>query len=394
MAMQETLTDIHDNRHLDDEQDEPELQEYDTRRFHFINAYDLCLEPSPINWLIKDYLEAGSFSMTFGEAGTMKSFLSIDMGLCIAAGKDWHGIEVRQKGPVFYIAGEGFAGISRRIKAWADYKGVDLEGIPFFVSDRAAQFLDDDSVQEVSKAVEELAERNGNPVLVIVDTLNRNFGPGDEGHTKDMTEFILAIDKALRLRFKCAVSIIHHNGWSDKSRPRGAYALRAALDWEYQLIKNVNGILTLKNTKVKEHEIPPTMYFKWKVVTLDGWIDPDTGETLTSCILHKVEEGPVEGEPLKENAKILFNTLVTLGKATIKEWRKEAYLVVITKADSKSDAKRKAFDRAKEELQKAGRIKEKDGYFLPVCQADDMDKSGHLPDMSGDSIPDGQDTPL
>ena len=139
-------------------------------------------------------------------------------------------------------------------------------------------------------------------------------------------------------------------------------------------------MLTLKNTKVKEHEIPPTMYFKWKVVTLDGWIDSDTGETLTSCILHKVEEGPVEREPLKENAKILFDTLVTIGKATIKEWRKAADSVVITKADSKSDAKRKAFDRANLELQKAGRVKEKDGFFLPVCRADNTDLSGYLPD--------------
>jgi len=380
MAEQETITDIDEIRSRYIVQTEPEQQIFKASSFHFISASDLCREPRPINWLIKGYLEAGSFSMTFGEAGSMKSFLEIDKGLCIAAGKDWHGAKIRQSGPVFYIAGEGFSGISRRIKAWADHNGVALEGIPFFVSDRAAQFLDADSAQEVSDAVEELAGLHGNPVLVIVDTLNRNFGAGDEGQTKDMTEFILAIDKALRLRFNCAVSIIHHNGWSDKSRPRGAYALRAALDWEYQLIKNTKGMLTLKNTKVKEHEIPPTMYFKWKVVTLDGWIDSDTGETLTSCILHKVEEGPVEREPLKENAKILFDTLVTIGKATIKEWRKAADSVVITKADSKSDAKRKAFDRANLELQKAGRVKEKDGFFLPVCRADNTDLSGYLPD--------------
>jgi len=126
MAVQEPLTDIHDIRNLDDEQDEPELQEFETRRFHFITAYDLCREPKPTNWLIKGYLEAGSLSVIFGEAGTMKSSLAIDMGLCIAAGKDWHGVEVRKNGPVFCIAGEGFAGISRRIKAWADFNDVDL----------------------------------------------------------------------------------------------------------------------------------------------------------------------------------------------------------------------------------------------------------------------------
>jgi len=380
MADQETLTDVDEILRLDDDRDEQELQKFRANRFHFISAYDLCREPRPINWLIKGYLEAGSLSMTFGEAESMKSFLEIDKGLCIAAGINWHGVEIRQPGSVFYICGEGRGGIDRRIKAWADYHEIDLIDVPFFVSDRAAQFLDSTSAQSVIDAVEELAEVYGDPVLVIVDTLNRNFGPGDEGQTKDMTEFIAVIDKTLRFRFNCAISIIHHNGWSDRNRPRGAYALRASLDFEYQLTRNTNEVLTLKNTKTKDHERPPTRYFRWKVVSLDGWIDLDTGETLTSCILYSIEEGPAEGAPLTENAKILYDTLVTLEKATIKEWREEAYSVVITKADSKSDAKRKAFDRAKEELLKAGRIEEKDGYWWPIAQTANSDKSGHLTD--------------
>jgi hypothetical protein len=39
---------------------------------------------------------------------------------------------------------------------------------------------------EVLESVRHLAENHGEPVLIVVDTLARNFGNGDENSTKDM----------------------------------------------------------------------------------------------------------------------------------------------------------------------------------------------------------------
>lgn len=187
------------------------------RGFHFKSISELFASPKPIEWVIKDILDANSLADLFGDPGSMKTFVATDIGLCVATKKDWHGHQVRKPGPVFYIAGEGFAGLSRRLKAWEIAHKVCLKDAPFFVSDRAAQFLDAESAAEVVAAVDELQKLHGPPVLIVVDTLNRNFGPGNESDTADMTKFIAAIDEHLRCRYQCAVLIVHHTGLTEKN---------------------------------------------------------------------------------------------------------------------------------------------------------------------------------
>lgn len=125
----------------------PQIQQ--SNRFQFRSAYSLIQEPLKANWLIKPYLDVGSLAMLFGEPGSMKSFLAIDIGCCIATGREWHGYPTRRSGPVFYIAGEGFAGFSKRLRAWSLENNINLEEIPFFVSDRPTQLLDPNSTLEV-----------------------------------------------------------------------------------------------------------------------------------------------------------------------------------------------------------------------------------------------------
>ena len=86
-------------------------------KFRFMQAGELLQEPKPINWLIKYWMEKNSLSSLFAETGKYKSFVALDQGLCISSGRHWHGHKV-SKGSVFYIAGEGFSGLARRIRAW------------------------------------------------------------------------------------------------------------------------------------------------------------------------------------------------------------------------------------------------------------------------------------
>ncbi len=95
----------------------------------FRYAHTLIQEPPKANWLLKSYLDAGSLSVLFGEPESMKSFLAIDIGFSIVTGIPWHGIPIKTTGPVFYIAGEGFSGLSRRLRAWSIAHHVDLIGV-------------------------------------------------------------------------------------------------------------------------------------------------------------------------------------------------------------------------------------------------------------------------
>jgi len=340
-----------------------------TNRFRFLSMHELFSIPPP-SWLVKHYLNEGSLAVWFGQPGTMKSFLAVDLGLCLSTGRPWHEQPVMQ-GPVFYIAGEGLMGLGRRIKAWQIAHDIGLDDIPFFVSDRSAQLLNAVSAGAVIQAADELRERHGNPVLIVVDTLSRNFGPGDESSAADMGEFIGIIDEELRCRYHCAVLIIHHTGLREKSRARGSSSLHAALDWEYHMSFHGDGVRTLTNTKTKDYEPPPPISFRPEIITLEGIVDDD-GETMTSCVLHRTGSAP-QGEgnrPLTGPKRVAFDALKSAIEASgersvhIDVWREAAYRAGVS-TSSKQDAKKTAFRRAVEDLRDGGRIETRDGYYWP-----------------------------
>gem|GEM_PF-5736453 len=69
----------------------------------------------------------------------------------MATGAGFHGRKVLA-GPVVYLAGEGHNGLMRRIEAWSKEQKVDVKQCPLFLSQSAAQFLNDVLIREVADA--------------------------------------------------------------------------------------------------------------------------------------------------------------------------------------------------------------------------------------------------
>jgi len=335
--------------------------------FRFLSVDELHSNTGPTEWLIKSYLEKESLAMLFGKSGSLKSFAAIDMGLCIATGTDWHGNPVG-RGPVFYICGEGQKGISRRLRAWELHNGKGVSKAPFFVSNRPAQFLNEQSAMDVAGAVNELCDQHGKPVLIIVDTLNRNFGPGDENNTADMTNFVQVLDCDLRHPFCCTVLLVHHTGLRDQERARGPYSLHAALDWIYKAEKQ-DKLLCIVNQKAKDFENLPPLYLKSEIITLDR--EEDDGKPMTSLILKSTTDTFKHNRPLSGADKIAYDALLESIKENrgnpihIDTWRMAAYQANISTSD-KPDTKQKAFKRAIDHLQKEGLVETKDDYWRPT----------------------------
>ena len=139
----------------------------------FISFKEMINRKVQTEALIKG-LDRRAINSLFGETGLMKTFVAIDAGLCIASGKDWHGHKVNS-GPVFYICGEGFAGVSKRLKAWKLKHPDVTDSIPFFTSNNSVDISDPDCVQQVVKIIQAMSDQHGQPALVIIDTLNRNW---------------------------------------------------------------------------------------------------------------------------------------------------------------------------------------------------------------------------
>jgi len=251
------------------------------RRFELVRLD--TVEIKETEYVVDKHLEADALGMVFGEPGKGKSFVVIDMALCVATGLAWHGHCTKQ-GAVIYIAGEGHSGFARRTRAWALEHGVDLTGVPFFKSTRSCQLFDIASAHEVADSVRDICEEyNVTPTLIVIDTVARNMG-GDENSTPDMARFVEHIDALLRIPYKAHVMLVHHSGKASPGQARGSTVLRGALDQEYMVeMDDATHMIRLTNKKMKDGEIPPEKTFAIKQVGL-GIHGRDGSEIVGACL--------------------------------------------------------------------------------------------------------------
>jgi hypothetical protein len=225
---------------------------------------DLVQNLTPPRWLIQNYLEDETLCLLFGDPGSGKSFLAIDWALSVATGQPWAEYE-SQQGPVIYIAGEGHTNLAKRFLAWGNDKNVDIKGLPVYFTERSAPLTDERAALALATTIDQVSLEVGPPRLLVIDTLHRNFGDRDENSAQDFGAFVQNIERYLLKRFKATVLVVHHSGHGDKKRSRGSSSIKGSLDWEYSLEK-IGDQCQLVNRKVKDHEPPKPLGFKFKRV--------------------------------------------------------------------------------------------------------------------------------
>jgi hypothetical protein len=102
------------------------------------------------------------------------------------------------------------------------------------------------------------------PALIVIDTLARCFGAGNENVQQDMNAFVRGCDTVRRAAPGATVLVVHHTGW-DASRERGSNALRAASDTMIRLARQGEAILLRverqKDAPVQEEPTVLTLEF-------------------------------------------------------------------------------------------------------------------------------------
>lgn len=260
-----------------------------------LNTWKEIANPTPINWLIRDVLESNNLACLYGASGCGKSFVAVDLSLCVASGNYWHGHKVKQ-GSVVYFAGEGKEGLRRRVAAWLQNKQefTDLVNDHFLLAEHACLLPDDTSdVIEALKSVKDLR-------LVVLDTINRTM-IGDENSTRDMTAYIQACDKIKEAIPNLTILLIHHTGHSANDRARGSSALRASLDTEISanMIGGAQKTIAITSTKSKDSEPFKPINFRLESVELEGWRDEDGNSISSACI----QFVPADEVPSQQGAK-------------------------------------------------------------------------------------------
>lgn len=273
----------------------------------FMQAGELIEKVGPVQWLVDGYLEQEAVSVTYGPSAIGKSFIVIDQACAIATGTPWHGRKTRQ-GAVFYLAGEGHGGMRRRLAAWQKARGISLREAPLFVSRAAVNLMDSTSLSAMVAEVDTMAKLAGvGPAMVVVDTLARSMGDGDENAAKDINQVVSALD-AIKLRYGCHILVVHHSG-HDQTRARGSSALRGAMDQEF-VVSGGNGLVEYANSKMKDAEKPDALSFRLERVVI-GMDEADVeissavpnvaGDPLAMSIGKQADGSPVTVKMLADN---------------------------------------------------------------------------------------------
>lgn len=244
---------------------------------------------TPGGYLIDGILPDHGYGLLIGRDGTLKSFLALDWGLCLATAKPWQGrplAPVPCKDPadedgcrnVLFIAGEGAYGLAPRKKAWQ--KAWDRNpGDRFVIRKRAVNFF------AQGEPFADLLERTeGEFDVVIIDTLRRISGNANQ----NLSDMGVVIDGVARIVEQGAlVLVIAHTDGHDTDT-RGWTGIEDDSDFVWHAKRDdKTAPVTVTNTKMKDG--PDGLIIRLQPHTIELDDVDNLGRPITSLVLEAAD---------------------------------------------------------------------------------------------------------
>jgi len=231
--------------------------------------------------LVDGLLGEGGLSVIYGPPNSGKSFLALDLAFAIASGRPWFG-KPTIAGPVLYAAGEAAPGLRKRTRAIIQHK--NCAGAPIGIL-KTALDLPNDWDMLAARLRRMKRDLNQAPALLVIDTVNRFYGDGDENSSKDMRAFLGSVEKVRKEFPALHVLLIHHSGKDADKGMRGSTALLGAIDTAIQCKAEPRHLAWVEKQRegVAHYGLP----FKLREVIVDY---PD-GRQLATCIVEQDTDG-------------------------------------------------------------------------------------------------------
>jgi KaiC/GvpD/RAD55 family RecA-like ATPase len=265
---------------------------------HYLLTVDDALNIRHGDYLVKTLIAPKELSVWYGQPGSGKSFLMLHVAYSVAQGAEVLGKRVRQS-PVVYLSLEAHNGLGRRVKALSEGRGKTAD---FYYIAQAVDFNDQDAIANVITDLRAVKAR-----LLIVDTMARAMSGANENDSDSMGAFLKGC-QAIMDATSCHVAIVHHEGKTENTGPRGHSSLLGAADVVVE-ISGKEGTRAGEVKKNKEHSSGDLFAFNLRSVGL-GF--DDDGDEITTCLVDEVEAAPVTGKrrPLKPEQVIFRQQLM------------------------------------------------------------------------------------
>jgi DNA-binding NarL/FixJ family response regulator len=278
--------------------------------------------PPPVQpRLIAKLVAEASLTLIYGDWGSGKSFLAVDLACHVAANRPWRGRAVLA-GVVVYIAAEAGRSIASRVQAWSLRHGV--AAIPLGIVAASPDLLSGDGLDDAIAEAQVFAGRFGSPLrLVVVDTVHA-AAPGSDESARDVGR-ILASVRRIVPETSAAVILVHHSGKDAARGARGSNSLEAGMDLVLE-VREEPAYRTVLVRKVRDGEAPELEPFIIETVTLSH----AEGEPITAGVAVTVEPQPITPtDPRREevrrrqasgeSVRCIANAM-GIGKSTVQRW--------------------------------------------------------------------------
>ncbi len=323
----------------------------------FVTLDKLLQNRTARGWLIKDLIRPRTTGVLFAPPNMGKSFFAINIAFSIANGEPFNRKPVKKHGHVFYIAGEGFEGVSDRFEALYQETGLKTGANRIHISKRALSFVSGDDFSHIKQEIDTLPEP---PVFIVIDTLFRATAGADVNENAAMTGFWNKADE-LKDRYGATVLVVHHTGRAETERSFGSVVLLANADFEMGISKD-GDILKVKNTKEKDDAKRAPDAFKLRPVNLPPLRDADGEmEVRSSCVIEFLNELPPKLTPQAQKAWDLLQPLK--GQISVNDFL--TMLINEKLFDTeKPDSQKRSFERILQQFSDKMGLSESD-LFLP-----------------------------
>lgn len=254
-----------------------------------LRTLDQLLSAPSTPYVVRNLVPARGLTAIYGPPGCGKSFLAMDLGFALAAGRPaWFG---RRLAPtsVAYVALEGQGGIPDRVRAWLKHTGELLPANMRVWTDQFS-LLDTADTERLAHLIR--AEL-GRGAMTVIDTLSQATPGGDENSSIDMTKAIRNAD-ALGNIVEGPVILVHHSGKDIGRGMRGHTSLLGAVSATIEVTNGSNGWRSFTVRKNKDGPDGESSHFELVPypVSTDQW-----GDEVRSCAVRELSSGPPPTPP-------------------------------------------------------------------------------------------------
>ena len=266
-----------------------------------------ALRAPPRKHLLGGLIGARELSLWWGAPKCGKSFLLLRLAYGLALGQGMWGRKAKRC-RVLYVAAEGEGGFAARLVALRSAMG-DAGEFFHYIAQRVSIGSPSEQVDDLIQAAKAMRAK-----LIVIDTLARTFGDGDENSAQSMNAFVEQLD-LIRAATWAHVAVVHHST-KEGSSSRGSGALVGAADLIVKITRGTDKQPNRATVEAAKDDVDgAVLAFKLEPFDLEPGQD---GEPRRTCIAEDAEASPASGKPLSANTanalRILNDLIAKSGK--------------------------------------------------------------------------------